>query len=335
MKKEEFYFDSRDGVHKLHAVRYLPEQVEITCVLQIVHGMAEYIERYEEFAEYLTDRGVVVTGEDHLGHGKSVAGGEPFGYFCGQDPATVVVRDVHRLKKMTQELYPSVPYVILGHSMGSFILRNYLCRYGTGIAGAVIMGTGMQPPGLIRISKLAAAVQRLFCGDRHMSRLLDRAAFGSYNRRIENPKTPFDWLSRSSESVERYMADPLCGFTFTVNGFRTLFELISRIQKRGNLEKVPRTLPLLMISGTADPVGDYGEGVRRAHKSLKAAGVQDICLKLYSDSRHELLNETNKNVVMQDIYDWLQNTILVSKIERAIIDDLNKNLEQKAEKENE
>lgn len=333
MKKEEFYFDSRDGVHKLHAVRYLPEQVEITCVLQIVHGMAEYIERYEEFAEYLTDRGVMVTGEDHLGHGKSVAEGEPFGYFCEQDPATVVVRDVHRLKKMTQELYPAVPYVILGHSMGSFILRNYLCRYGTGIAGAVIMGTGMQSPGLIRISKLAAAAQRLFCGDRHVSRLLDKAAFGSYNKRIENPGTSFDWLSRSGESVERYMADPLCGFTFTVNGFRTLFELISRTQKRGNLEKVPKTLPLLMISGTADPVGDYGEGVRRAHKSLKAAGVQDISLKLYSDSRHELLNETNKSVVMQDIYDWLQNTILVSEIERAIIDDLNKNLEQKAEKE--
>ena len=330
MKKEEFYFDSRDGRNKIHAVRYLPEEVDVTCVLQIVHGMAEYIERYEAFAKFMTDRGVVVTGEDHLGHGKSVAEGGTYGYFCSQDPATVVVRDVHRLKKMTQELYPSVPYVILGHSMGSFILRNYLCRYGTGITGAIIMGTGMQSPGLIRLSKAVAAIQRVFCGDRHVSRLLDKAAFGSYNKKIEKPRTKFDWLSRSAESVDRYIKDPLCGFTFTVNGFATLFELIARIQKKENLEKVPGTLPLLMLSGTDDPVGDYGEGVRRAYRSLKNAGVRDISLKLYKGGRHELLNETNRNTIMQDIYDWMKEAILVSDIQRVVINDLNRNMEQKA-----
>lgn len=167
MVKEEFYFDSRDGRTRLHAVRYSPDKPEsVRCVLQIIHGMAEYAERYEEFAEFMTARGFLVTGEDHLGHGKSVGRGGTRGYFCEQDPATVLVRDVHRLKKMTEALYPEIPYVILGHSMGSFILRNYLCRYGTGIAAAVIMGTGMQGRISLRIAKMAVGIQRLFCGIR-------------------------------------------------------------------------------------------------------------------------------------------------------------------------
>ena len=141
MIKEEFYFDSRDGESRIHAVRYTPDDGNVKGIVQVVHGMAEYVERYENLAEFLTARGILVTGEDHLGHGKSVAEGGTYGYFCEQDPATVVVRDVHRLKKITEESYPEVPYVILGHSMGSFITRNYLCRYGKGVDGAVIVGT--------------------------------------------------------------------------------------------------------------------------------------------------------------------------------------------------
>ena len=311
MKKEEFYFDSRDGKNKIHAVRYTPNDGVVCCVVQIVHGMSEYVERYEELAQFLTEKGFVVTGEDHLGHGKTVPEGGTYGYFCEQDPATVVVRDVHRLKKMTQALYPGVPYVILGHSMGSFILRNYLCRYGSGISGAVIMGTGMQPAGLIRMSKLLASVQKLFCGAKHVSHLMNQLAFGSYNKRYEAVRTQSDWLSRDAERVDRYLADPLCGFVFTVNGFQTLFELIARIQKKENLEKVPKQLPVFMVSGTDDPVGDYGEGVKRAYNSLQEAGLTKLQMKLYEKDRHELLNELDRDVVMQDIYDWIRNTVLV------------------------
>lgn len=309
MKKEELYFDSRDGKSRIHAVRYTPEEGAPRGVVQIIHGMAEYAERYEAFAEYLTKKGFVVTGEDHLGHGKSVPGGGAYGYFCEQDPATVVVRDVHRLKKMTQSIYPGIPYIILGHSMGSFILRNYLCRYGTGIAAAVIVGTGMPPGWTVRCSKALAAVQKFLCGGRHVDRLINRAVFGRYNRRVENPRTPNDWISRSAENVERYNADPLCGFIFTVNGFQTLFELIARIQKKENLEKVPGDLPLLMLSGAEDPVGAYGEGVKRAYDSLKSAGVRDIRLKLYGEDRHEILNEPDRQQVMQDIYDWITDRL--------------------------
>ena len=141
MIKEEFYFDSRDGENRIHAVRYTPDDGNVRGIVQIVHGMAEYVERYEELAKYLTDRGILVTGEDHLGHGKSVSEGGTFGYFCEQDPATVVVRDVHRLKKITEEQYPQVPYIILGHSMGSFITRDFAAKYGEELAGITICGT--------------------------------------------------------------------------------------------------------------------------------------------------------------------------------------------------
>lgn len=311
MVKEEFYYDSRDGRSKLHAVRYEPDSTEdIRCVVQIVHGMAEYIERYEEFAEFLTERGCVVAGEDHMGHGKSVGKTGKYGYFCEQDPATVLVRDVHRLKKATQALYPNVPYVIMGHSMGSFIARNYMFRYGTGINAAIIMGTGMQPPAVLRASRLTAGIQKLFCGPEHISRLIDKLAFGCYNKEIENPRTDFDWLSRDNERVDRYLADPMCGFVFTVNGFSTLFELITRLHRQENLERIPKKLPVLMISGDADPVGDYGKGVRRAYESILAAGVEDVRLKLYEGGRHELLNETNRDEVMNDIFAWLEEKVL-------------------------
>lgn len=311
MVKEEFYFDSRDGKSRIHAVRYRPEDAgQIRCVLQVVHGMAEYVERYEEFAAYLVERGFVVTGDDHLGHGKSVGQGGKQGYFCERDPATVLVRDVHRLKKLTEELYPGVPYVLMGHSMGSFITRNYLCRYGTGISGAVIMGTGMQPKAVLDMARLVAGIQRLFCGSGHVSRLLDRLAFGGYGRGITDRRTAFDWLSRDRERVDRYIADPMCGFTFTVNGFGALFELVLRLYSPENLAAVPRELPVFMVSGDADPVGDYGKGVRRAYDSLVAAGLTDIRLKLYPGGRHELLNETNRSQVMQDICRWVEENVL-------------------------
>ena len=145
IKKEDLYFNSRDREHKLHAIRWVPEAEKPVCILQIVHGMTEYIDRYDEFARYMAERGILVVGDDHLGHGKSVRAGEPYGYFCKHDAPTVLVRDEHRLKKLMQKKYADVPYIILGHSMGSFITRNYLLRYGKGIDGVIIMGTGMPP----------------------------------------------------------------------------------------------------------------------------------------------------------------------------------------------
>ena len=317
MIKEELYYDSRDEKSRLHGVRYIPEDKDsIRCIVQIVHGMAEYIERYEEFAEFLTARGCVVIGEDHMGHGKSVGKYGKYGYFCEQDPATVLVRDVHRLKKATVELYPNVPYVIVGHSMGSFIVRNYMFPYGKGIDAAVIMGTGMPRKAVLVISRTLAAAQRILLGAGKKGKLLDKLAFGSYNRHIQNPKTPFDWLSREGERVKQYLEDPMCGFVFTINGFETLFELISRLYHAENLERIPKKMPVFLLSGDDDPVGDYGKGVRKAYISLRAVGLEDIKIKLYEGGRHELLNETNRQDVMQDIYKWMEKKVLCERSEK-------------------
>ncbi len=309
VKKQDFYFDSRDREHKIHAVRWIPEAQGPVCIVQIVHGMAEYIDRYDEFASYLAEKGILVVGDDHLGHGKSVGQGQPYGYFCKEDAATVLVRDEHRLKKMTQEQYPDIPYIILGHSMGSFITRNYLLRYGTGIDGAVIVGTGMQSKATLLSARMLAGLQRIFCGPKHVSGLLNVAAFGAYNKRIEERKTLFDWLSRNEENVKRYIEDPLCGFTFTVNGFQTLFQLIWNLHDPKKLQEMPKRLPVLFVSGEEDPVGNYGQSVKQVCRSFQDLGMENVQIKLYPKDRHELLNEVDRQDVYADIYRWILQRI--------------------------
>ena len=310
MKKEEFYYDSRDNRSQIHAVRYTPENREPVCVVQIIHGMAEYFERYEEFAGFLTDQGCVVTGNDHLGHGKSLGEDKLYGYFCEQDPATVLVRDVHRLKKMTQQVYPGLPYVIIGHSMGSFILRNYLTMYGTGITGAVIMGTGYRTMSSMRAVKLAVVFQKFFLGAGHVSKFCDKVSFGSYNKRIPDAKTAFDWLCKDEESVQRYIDDPLCGNVFTLNGFQTLTELIMRANDPKRLQKSPAGLPLMVISGDADPLGEYGKGIPKVCEALRNAGVKDVEMHLCENGRHELLNEPERVQIMEEIFAWIRKHCL-------------------------
>ena len=305
VKKEDFYFDSRDGEHKIHAVRWIPDVEKPACILQIIHGMAEYIERYDDFARFLADRGILVVGDDHLGHGKSVKPGEPYGYFCKEDAPTVLVRDEHRLKKMVQEQYAGVPYIILGHSMGSFITRNYLFKYGSGIDGAIIMGTGMYSKPSLIFGLALAALQRMLFGADHVSKILNIAVFGAYTKRIKSPKTPFDWLSKNEDNVREYINDPLCGFTFTVNGFQTLFELVYNLHDQERLSKIPKNLPLFFLSGADDPVGDYGRSVELAYRSYKEIGMENVQMKLYPEDRHELLNEVDKEDVYGDIYRWI------------------------------
>ena len=307
MKKENIYFESRDGVSKLHAIVWSDETKKPIGILQIIHGMAEYIDRYDDFARFMVEKGFVVVGDDHLGHGDSVGENGTFGYFCKKDPATVLVRDEHRLKKLMEAKYTGVPYYILGHSMGSFIARNYLNRYGSGIQGMIVMGTGNQSKALLSASKVLVGLTGFFCGEKHVAKFINKLAFGTYNRAIEDAKTNVDWLTKDETIVDKYIADERCGFTFTVNGFRGLFELIYRLQKPKNLTSIPKDIPIFFVSGEEDPVGDYGEGVIGAKNALVRAGLENVSMKLYPGDRHEILNETDKDIVYQDIYEWLES----------------------------
>ena len=305
IQKKEFYFDSRDGKHKIHAIQWIPEVKAPVCIMQIVHGMAEYIDRYDEFARYMADKGILVVGDDHLGHGKSVAPGEPYGYFCKEDAPTVLVRDEHRLKKIMQKRYEGVPYIILGHSMGSFITRNYLLRYGAGIDGVIIVGTGMQPKVVLRFGIALSSLVGALLGEKHVSRFIDKMSFGVYNKRIASPKTSFDWLSRNEDNVRRYLDDPMCGFIFTANGFQTLFKLIYNLHDEAKLKQMPKNLPVFFLAGEDDPVGNYGRDVKQVCESFKELGMENVQMKLYPKDRHEILNEVDREDIYGDIYRWV------------------------------
>lgn len=314
-EKQDIFYDSRDGKTKIHGVIWKPDCMlaenggKPKCVVQIVHGMEEYVDRYDEFARFLNERDICVIGNDHLGHGQSVSEEVPLGYFGQDDIATVVVRDVHRLKKMVQENLPDVPFIIMGHSMGSFITRNYITRYGSGIAGAIIMGTGSQPGAVLCFGKFVTGLIALFRGWKHKSRFVQKMAFGSYLKRIKDAATPVDWLSVNKDNVTRYIDHPLCGFGFTVNGFHTLFEFIQRAQSASLREQIPKSLPMFFVAGAEDPVGGYGEGVRKAYSAYENAGIKNLSLKLYENDRHEILNEDDRMQIAQDIYEWISRTI--------------------------
>ena len=308
MRKEEFYFDSNCKQNKIHAVKWVPEGTPL-CIVQVVHGMCEYIERYEEFAAFLTERNILMVGEDHLGHGKSM-GNNPPGYFCEKKPDKVLVENVRTLKDIMRKEYPNIPYVVFGHSMGSFITRNFVHSYGNEIDGAVICATGMPPKAVAMALKATANILQVFKGSRHVSHFINNIAFGSYLKRIPNPKTSSDWLSVNEENVQKYIADPLCGFIFTLNGFRGLAGLLLGLHEKEKIAAIPQNLPLHFLYGNEDPVGDYGIGVEKAIQSYVNAGVKKVSKNMYAGKRHELLNEDNKMEVMNDLFTWLKKEIL-------------------------
>lgn len=303
-----FTFPSRDGFHTIHAMKWQSDEVEPVGILQLIHGMAEYIARYEEVAVYFAEKGFIVVGDDHLGHGDTAKEYGDYGFFCKNDPVTVLVRDEHRLKKIVQKEHEGLPYFILGHSMGSLILRNYLCRYGSGIDGAIVCGTAHYGRLALFAGKLLTGILKLAGKEKNKSACLDEVMFGSFNKRTEK-RTAFDWICSDERVVDSYMNDPACGFLFTVNGFGTLVELVKKLNKKSYLSKMPKKLPVLFISGNEDPVGNYGKSVQDVYDTFLHLDLTKVQIKLYNDARHELLNEKQKMQVYEDVSNWLFKVI--------------------------
>lgn len=303
--KREFTFLSGDGATQIHGIEWKPESGKICGILQIFHGMVEYIERYEDFAEFLTEKGFLVVGNDHLGHGKSVKTKEEYGFFAEKDGNKIVLGDLHRLYWKTAKKHPGVPYYILGHSMGSFLLRQYLFRYGKELDGAIIMGTGTQPEGVLKLGRSLCSVIGRFRGWHYRSRLVDGMAFGGYNKHFKPARTERDWLTKDGTVVDAYLADERCTFRFTVNGYYNLFTSIQEACREENMKRMPKDLPVLFVSGAEDPVGNFGKGVEQARKAFQAAGMEDVTWILYENDRHEILNETDRDTVYRDLYAWL------------------------------
>ena len=304
-RTEHFYFASHAPGRQIHGVRWLPEG-QPRAVLQITHGMVEYIERYQDFAQWLNERGFLVTGHDHLGHGNSIRTKADYGYFADEDANGTVLADVHRLTQLTKESYPGLPYFLLGHSMGSFYARQYLCQYGEELDGAIIMGTGCQPRMLVRAGKLLTTLVAAVKGWHHRSKLVTNVAFGGYNKRFEPVRTPKDWLTRDEAIVDAYIADERSSFIFTLNAYHAMFTGIDRLYDKNLLACIPKDLPVFFVAGEEDPVGDFGKGVRRAAQMCRDAGVQRVDLKLYPKDRHEILNELDRQKVYEDLLRWMK-----------------------------
>ncbi len=301
--REDFYFDSTSGACQIHCCRWTPEG-EVKAVLQIVHGIAEFVERYDDFANYLNAQGIAVVAEDHMGHGQSINGDGIQGYFHGGWFA--VVEDTYRLLTETKKEYPGIPYILFGHSMGSFMARTILCKYpDSGITAAVICGTGWQPafamPAMI---KLVEAVCKKV-GEANPSEKLQSLIFGSYNSKVEHPRTAYDWLTRDTKIVDAYIAHPLCGFTASAGLLRDMLKGIYYIEKPENLARMRKDLPVFFIAGGDDPVGSYGKGIRQAENAFRKAGMTNVSVRIYPLCRHEILNEINKEEICENIAEWI------------------------------
>lgn len=304
--REDFWFPSK-GAGNIHGCRWLPEG-EPKAVLQIVHGIAEYIERYDDFATYLNGFGIAVVAEDHMGHGQSVNGEGIQGYFHGG--WFTAVEDTQTLLRDTRENYPGLPYILFGHSMGSFMARTILCKYpDSGISAAIICGTGWQPPALL--PPVIALIDQV-CrkdGETKPSAFLQKLVFGSYNRRVEHPRTEFDWLTRDAKQVDAYIANPLCGFTASAGLLREMMKGILYIEQPENLAAMKKDLPVFFIAGGDDPVGSYGKGVRKTAQAFRKAGMVNVTTRIYPLCRHEILNEINRQEIYEDVAQWIGKQI--------------------------
>ncbi len=298
-------FKSSNGVDKVHYYCYLPTK-EPKAILQIAHGMCEYMGRYDEMATTLSKKGILVCGNDHLGHGSTALKKEDYGYFGKKGGDKFLYQDLKLLTDLMKKKYPQVPYFLFGHSMGSFLTRIYISKY-QGLDGVILCGTGQANP-LALLGILLAKGFALFKGQRHRSAFVKGLTFAGFNKRFGADKNSSAWLSRDTAITKKYDRDSRCNFTFTAKGFEDLFKIIRTAGSRKTMEKIPKELSLLMISGDMDPLGGYGKGIRRLYEQYKSMG-KTVQMKLYKDSRHELINDLDKKLVLEDLFCYITEII--------------------------
>ena len=306
----DFNILSSDKKNTLCCVIYEPRSPR--AVVQIVHGMSEHMGRYDMCARYLAAGGCVVVGADLIGHGRTAPSEKEYGHF---DDYSVLVEDQKLLLEKMRKKYRSLPYVIMGHSMGSFIVRSFIMRHGSDIDGAVISSTSGKFRNIGFGIKLASLIAKTR-GPYHVSKLLGQISLGSYRKAFPGP-TGFEWLSQDPTVIKAYQADRMCGFLFTSAAFRELYKLIKEVTQDGWTDSVPLALPILVMGGTDDPFGDFGKGPSECFGALEDHECSDLSIKLYPGDRHEILNEPDKEIVWKDVLDWV-NEVRDGKNEAAM-----------------
>lgn len=300
---KEYTFPSASGLCDIYAQSAAPiDYGSIRGVVQISHGMAEYSNRYAGFALELCKSGYAVFVSDHIGHGSSVTDKNMLGFF-GESGEETFVEDMKALTDIIKSEYNDLPLYLLGHGMGSLIARKYTAKYGYLLDGVIYTGTSGQNPALGVGIQLANTLIKQN-GPYYRSELLDTIAFGAYNRKTEK-RTDCDWVSRDTNEVDKFIADDLCGYKYTVSGMKALFLTLKAVSTRRWYNSVPLSMPILLLSGSMDPIGDYSKGVNEVYKTLKKTGHKYVTMKLYDGARHEILNEINRKEVFGDIIEWL------------------------------
>lgn len=308
IRRTEFTYLSSDQRTQIRAVRYEPAGTPCGIV-QLTHGMVEHMERYDAFAKYLCRNGFVVAGQDHLGHGASVTGKEKWGYFGkAEHPSDLLVEDMQLLREHLQKEYPELPYMMLGHSMGSYMLRKYLSVHGEGVAKAVVMGTGDVSRVQAGLGLFLIRVLSAIHGEEYRSKMIQQMTYSKSYRKFdltgEHPEN--SWLTKDTGIVKAYYADPRCTFLFTLNAYKGLVEAAAYDAKPENIRKIPSGIRILLASGADDPVGDLSAGVKRTYEKFKAAGL-NVQMKLYPGDRHEILNETDRGQVWKDMLTFFRS----------------------------
>lgn len=295
--KEILYYKSSNGINNIYAEIYNCENPK--CVLQIAHGMCEYITRYEDFAKYLNKHNIVVAGNDHLGHGRSA---EILGYFGEGDNLNYAVDDIEKLSLILKERY-DLPIYYLGHSMGSFIMRYFISKYSA--EKCILMGTGYIDDFSATVLDLLSIFISKVKGDKYVSKLLVKLSTGAYAKKVKGHT--YDWISYNKKNVEKFANDPLCNYSFTVNGYRTLGKYLLKINTHFTIDRTNRETKILFVSGEDDPVGNFKKGVLKIYNKYKKKGFKNIKLIFYKNMRHEILNEDNREIVYSDILNFLEN----------------------------
>ncbi len=307
MKKYTEKIASTDSKNNLNVIIWETEKEPIG-VLQIVHGMAEYIDRYDNFAKYMTEHGFNVIGHDHLGHGHSVSDERDYGFFAEENGDKIIIEDMHSITQYAREKWEELPNFILGHSMGSFCLRQYLTKYSNDVFGAIIMGTGWIPSAAALLGKTIATNTCKSKGSHTVNPLLIKLTIEPYNKPFAPARTNCDWLSRDEKQVDLYVNDKLCGFDFTAGAYKDFFTILEKIAKNRQLIGMRKSLPILITSGSVDPVGGK-KACEKLNAQYERCGIDDVTLKLWENDRHEILNELDKSDVYQYIYNWLKSKI--------------------------
>lgn len=311
MSKNELFFQSNDNMTNVHMITWEPDS-EVLGIVQINHGVSEHIDRYDEFAKFLNSKGILVVGIDLLGHGMSTNNGNKKMYFGPNGSFKTVVADIHHALTQIKNIYPDVPYTMLGFSLGSFLTRTYMIDYPGIVDGSILVGSGFINNLKYKGAMFIVNRETKKYGDNVATERVRELSFGTYNKKFKPNRTTHDWLLKSEGNLDLFLADPLRGENLTVGLFRELLNSMLYSCNVDNINKMNKTKPIYFLSGSDDYVGDKGKGVKKSFDLFKSCGITDVDMKLYPTLRHDILHENECEQIYHDIYGWLVSKKLVN-----------------------